>query len=107
MSPPRYHRALVALHWLLAAMIVIALAIGMLVLSRIPNASPDKLLALRGHMIAGIVILVLMLVRFVVRLATDQPAPARTGNALLDRLAPAVHYSYVPCRRAAASRTLR
>jgi len=52
MQPKRYHRALVALHWLLA----------------------------------------LTLMRLLVRLKTDHPAPATTGNALLDRLAPATHW---------------
>jgi cytochrome b561 len=94
MVPHRYHRALVVLHWLLAAMILFSLAMGMLSLVDIPNSSPDKLFALRGHMVAGIVILVLMLVRLAVRLATPRPAPAPTGIGLLDALAPLVHFAF-------------
>jgi cytochrome b561 len=43
-------------------------------------------------MIAGGLILLLTLVRLVVRVKTHHPAPATTGNAFLDRLAPGVHW---------------
>jgi cytochrome b561 len=91
-SPARYHPALVALHWLAAALILFSLAMGTLSLKEIPNSSPDKLFALRGHMVLGIAILVLMAVRFAVRLGTRRPLPASSGNALLDRLAPLAHH---------------
>jgi cytochrome b561 len=94
MNPERYSRVLVVLHWLLAAMILFSLAMGMLSLVNIPAASPDKLFALRGHMLAGIAILVLMLVRLAVRLTSARPAPARTGIALLDAAAPLVHFAF-------------
>jgi cytochrome b561 len=61
MPVARYHTALVVLHWLLAVMLIVALAMGALVLDKTPNASPEKIDALRGHMIAGIAILLLML----------------------------------------------
>jgi cytochrome b561 len=93
LSPARYHTALVILHWLLAVLLIVALAIGTFALKTVPNSSPDKIDALRGHMIAGGLILVLTLVRLVVRLKTTHPAPATTGFALLDRLAPATHWA--------------
>jgi cytochrome b561 len=92
MKPPRYHPVLVSLHWLLALMVVFSLAMGMFSLKEIPNASPDKLFALRGHMVAGVLILVLMLVRFAVRFALPRPDPATTGNRFLDRLSVVTHY---------------
>ena len=46
----RHHPALVALHWLLALMLMVALAMGTFVLSAIPLASPEKMGALRGHL---------------------------------------------------------
>jgi len=94
MQPKRYHKALVALHWLLALMLIVALAMGTFVVKTVPNSSPDKIGALQGHMIAGGLILILMLVRLLVRLKTDHPAPATTGNALLDRVAPAMHWAF-------------
>lgn len=78
----RYHPLLVALHWLLAALILFSLGMGMLSLKEIPNASPDKLFALRGHMVAGIAILALTLVRLVVLARTPRPAPASTASRI-------------------------
>lgn len=94
MSPSRYHPALVALHWLIAIALLFSLGSGMLVLEEIPNSSLEKVDALRSHMIAGVVILFLMLIRFGLRLGTARPAPATTGNALLDRLARVTHWGF-------------
>ena len=83
----RYHPALVVLHWLLAILIPTALALGVLVVAKIPNSDPMKAEALRGHMAGGILILTLMLLRLLIRFATRHPAAASTGNSLFDRLA--------------------
>jgi len=87
----RYHPLLVALHWILAMLIIAALTLGALVMVKIPNTDPMKLEALRSHMIGGSLILVLMLGRLVVRLRTRHPALPSAGHALLDRLAWASH----------------
>lgn len=92
MTGEKYHPVLVALHWLLAALVVFMLVMGMASLEEIPNSSPDKLFALRGHMAIGIAILALMLVRLGVRFATRRPPPAVTGRPLLDRAAVLAHY---------------
>ncbi len=42
-SPRRYHPALVILHWLLALLVVVALATGTFVLKEMPNDSIDKI----------------------------------------------------------------
>lgn len=83
----RYHPVLVALHWLLAFLVIAALALGALVMTRIPNSDPMKIEALRSHMSGGALILVLMLVRLFVRNSTRRPSDADTRNALLDRVA--------------------
>jgi cytochrome b561 len=87
----RYHPLLVALHWVLALMIIAALALGALVMVKIPNTDPMKFEALSSHMSGGILILVLMLVRLFVRMRTRHPAPVTAGNPLLDRIAWASH----------------
>ncbi len=87
----RYHPLLVALHWVLALLIIAALALGALVMVKIPNTDPMKLEALRSHMSGGILILILMLVRLFVRTRTRHPAPATAGNPLLDRIGWASH----------------
>lgn len=94
MNAARYHPALVALHWLLAIALLFSLGTGMLVLEEIPNSAPEKVDALRIHMIAGVVILLLMLVRLGLRLGTNRPAPATTGKPSLDRLAQITHWGF-------------
>jgi len=83
----RYHPLLVALHWLLAALILTALAVGFLGLAAMDNADPRKIAVLRWHMAGGMLILALMIVRFIVRLWTAKPPPA-------NRLAPVVHWGF-------------
>jgi len=83
----RYHPALVVLHWALALLIIAELALGALVMVKIPNTDPMKFEALRSHMSGGMAILVLMLIRLVIRSRTAHPAPVSAGHPLLDRLA--------------------
>ena len=83
----RYQPLLVLMHWLMAVMIIVALAAGALVLAKIPNTDPMKVGALRQHMSGGILLLVLMLGRLVMRMRTAHPARASTGNSALDRMA--------------------
>jgi cytochrome b561 len=90
----RYHPILVALHWLIAILIFIALIAGGFVLEHIPNDDPEKIQALGPHMTVGLILLVLMIARLIVRLSTRKPAHAETGNALLDRLGRATHWLF-------------
>ncbi len=90
----RYHPLLVTLHWLLAVLIIAALTIGFFFLAAMPNSDPRKIGILLLHMAAGMLILVLMGIRFIVRLRTARPASATTGYPLLDRLAPISHYGF-------------
>ena len=83
----RYHPLLVALHWLLAVLIIAALALGALIMAKLPNSDPMKLEALRSHMFGGGLILALMLVRLFVRTRTTHPPVAMTGSSLLDSVA--------------------
>lgn len=89
-SPSRYHPALVALHWLVAVLVFMALAAGTY-LKGLPNDAA-KIGPLSIHMVTGITILVLMATRLVVRALTRKPAPATTGNAFLDAVGVAVHW---------------
>jgi cytochrome b561 len=90
-GPSRYHPALVALHWALALLIIAALALGALVMAKMSNNDPMKVEALRSHMAGGVLILLLMVIRLVVRAVTRHPASASTGAPSLDRLAWASH----------------
>jgi len=87
----RYHPLLVTLHWVLAALILGALFIGSQVLAEIPNNAPEKLDSLRYHMIIGLVIGALMLVRLVTRFVTQKPPHAETGNVVMNSAARFAH----------------
>jgi cytochrome b561 len=89
----RYQPVLVVLHWLLALMIIGLLCLGFFVLANMPNADPKKLDILVWHMSGGMVVLVLMILRVVIRRWSARPAPATTGSPLLDRLASIAHGS--------------
>lgn len=89
----RYHPLLVALHWLLALMIFGGLIAGTVILDATPNDDPFKLTSLALHMSLGLAVLALMLVRLGVRLFSEKPPHADTGNALLDGVAQAAHWA--------------
>lgn len=69
----RYPRAMVILHWVLAVLILMSLITGRFLMDPIPNDSPDKPIALSGHMVFATIILILMVIRVVVRLRSDLP----------------------------------
>lgn len=89
----RYHPILVSLHWLLAALIIGGLIMGGNVLAKTPNSDPAKMLSLQMHMSVGIIILILMVVRLLVRLKTAKPPRADTGNGLLNMAGVAAHWA--------------
>jgi len=89
----RYQPVLVALHWLLALMIIGLLCLGFFVLANMPNADPKKLDILMWHMAGGMFVLTLMILRVIVRIWSARPATATTSSAPLDRLASIAHHS--------------
>lgn len=88
----RYHPLLVAIHWLVALMIIIALVMGSNVLAALPNDHPDKMFSLRGHMSIGIIVGVLMIVRLITRLRSSHPPKADTGSGILNLAGTAAHW---------------
>jgi cytochrome b561 len=95
-SPKRYHPALVTLHWLVALLVFLDLYIGYFyirprLLEGGGMRGTDPLMVI--HMAAGIAILVLLLIRFIIRLATKRPVPADAGHPALNITARLVHYA--------------
>lgn len=88
----KYNNIQVALHWLVALLVVVMLFMGSVVLAKTANTDPAKLGGLRGHMVLGVAVLVLTVLRLVWRRASPQPNHAETGNAVLDKLGVATHY---------------
>ncbi len=89
----RYHPFLVTLHWILAVLIIAMLLVGF-GLARTPSSNPAKIEVLQWHMVAGMLILALTIVRLIVRWRTSRPGVATTGHPVADRLAPVTHYSF-------------
>ncbi len=88
-TPKRYHPVHVTLHWLIALGVFFNLYLGIFVFSQ------------RGrggfqfqpiHMVIGITLLVLVIVRLVMRFTVKRPADATAGHKLLDIIAKIVHY---------------
>ena len=88
----KYHPLLVSLHWIVAALLIGALVMGGQVLAKTPNSDPAKLLSLKMHMSVGLIILVLMVIRLLVRIKTKKPPKADAGNALLNKGAVGAHH---------------
>lgn len=88
----RYHPALISLHWLLAVAILGMFVLGFFVLDEMKSTDLQKPGWSIVHIIAGLAILVLTIVRLMVRIRTPKPAPIVTGKPLADKLATAVHH---------------
>lgn len=88
----RYHPTLVVLHWLLAIAIVAAFVMGAFVLDHMKNDVPEKMQLLQMHVIGGISILVLTIIRLIVRMKTDKPAPVVTDNPKMDKIGSGVQH---------------
>jgi cytochrome b561 len=88
-QPKRYHPINVTLHWLVALGVFFNLYLGIFVFSqrRRGGFQWENI-----HMIVGISILVLLLVRLVMRFTVKRPADATAGHKLLDIIAKIVHY---------------
>lgn len=92
-TPKRYSSLLVTLHWLIALLVFTNLYLGLFVIEPALRGGgfriPESTIAI--HMVVGISILVLIIVRFLVRVGSKKPAPA--GSGFLDVIARIVHYA--------------
>ncbi|MDR0578751.1 MAG: cytochrome b/b6 domain-containing protein [Candidatus Accumulibacter sp.] len=94
MTRKRHHPLIRVLHWLVAGLIAAALLMSALVMSGIPDGSPEKIDALRRHMSVGGLVFVLTLLRFVMRGNAKKPPVLSSGMAWADWLARAVHRAF-------------
>ena len=94
-DPKRYNPALVTLHWLIVLLVFTNLFLGLFEFEPQLRGGgfriPESLIAV--HMAVGIAILVLLVVRFIIRLKTRKPLPATTGSQALNALARTTHYA--------------
>jgi cytochrome b561 len=91
----RYHPALVTMHWLIALLVFINLFLGIVVFEN-RGGGPGNFQAINPlvtiHMAVGVTIIVILIVRFILRVRTNRPVDATTGNKFFDSLAKFVHY---------------
>jgi cytochrome b561 len=94
-APKRYHPALVLLHW---AIVVLIFATAYFVLVAGGEGRRQFGLTIAGlptigiHMILGLTVLVLLIVRLVIRLTTRHPDWATAGNRFLDVIGVLTHW---------------
>ena len=89
--PSRYNKIIITIHWVVAFMVIISLFVGGRMLAEIDNTDPEKIEALQGHMVWGLIIGILSLIRIVVRNISAKPAPQKTGYKFLDFIGRFVH----------------
>lgn len=87
----KYRGVMIALHWIVALIVIFSLVVGKLWLAPLANAEPFKLTLLSGHMISGLLVLALMVWRVIARLRGPNPAPVQSGSALIDFVAKVTH----------------
>jgi cytochrome b561 len=90
-SIERHPSVIRILHWLVAAMIIAALVMSTFVMSKIPNADPEKVSALIRHMTVGMLILLFTFLRFFVRRKKTRLISLPSGMVWADWLASVVH----------------
>jgi len=81
-TPKRYHPIMVILHWLTVILLVGA---GLLADSEGGGSPIDT------HIIIGVLLLVIMILRLIVRFTTKRPEWANTDNPFLNKLGEWVH----------------
>lgn len=89
--PTRYHPLQVSFHWLVLGLLFAMFLLGKY-MSGLPNDSA-KILPLGIHILLGIATVIVIVIRFIARYRLPQPAPAHTGNTLLDLTGKVVHYA--------------
>ncbi len=89
-SPQHYSRTAVALHWLIALLIVFAFSLG-LYMHELP-LSPSKLKLYSYHKWIGVTVFVLAVLRLLWRLRVPPPSLPKTLGRWSQRAAHATHY---------------
>ncbi|MCL4528317.1 MAG: cytochrome b/b6 domain-containing protein [Chloroflexi bacterium] len=96
-KPKRYHPALVALHWLIFILIFATAFLGLLGGEGGEGRRAGLLLpgfpTLAIHMILGVTVLVLLIIRLIVRWRAKSPDWASTGNSFLDLVGRLTHWA--------------
>lgn len=90
-TPQRYHPAHVALHWLMALLVILMLGAGKVLMPDVSPEDPQKVSMLLSHATIGITLTVLLVLRFITRFTTRRPAPVDAGSRFLNLAGKVVH----------------
>jgi cytochrome b561 len=92
----RYTRVAIALHWLIAALVVAQIAFGWY-LQSVPRKTPDRTIYVNFHKSTGLTIGLLILVRLAWRLTHKAPPLPDSVPAWQRRAAGASHFALYAC----------
>jgi cytochrome b561 len=81
----RYTRAAIGLHWIIAVLILVQIALGWIMNEVLPDHSPNQRLVENIHISLGLTLLILVVARIVVRL-TYKPPPLPAGMPIWERV---------------------
>jgi cytochrome b561 len=91
--PARYGVVAMVLHWTIAALLIVNLALGLYFTSLAEN-DPGKSFFSNTHKSIGLTVLMLSVLRLLWRLFHSAPPAARRGPAWASALAPLVHWAF-------------
>ena len=87
--PKKYSPLWISLHWAIALLLFVEFLLGL----STRFVTPDYWMPLVSwHMPLGILILLLLIIRIIVRNRTPHPEPATVGNMILDKIGVITHY---------------
>jgi cytochrome b561 len=90
----RYASIAIWLHWTIATLILLQIALGWIMNEVLPDHSPNQAFVEGVHISLGLTILILVLARIAVRL-THRPPPAPVGTPAWERIsASVVHFIF-------------
>lgn len=95
-KPKRYSPVLVSLHWIIAILILSTVLLANEGEGRGEGGGGATIAGIPPigvHMILGVAILVLLIIRFIVRWRTQHPDWATTGNRFLDKVGEITHWA--------------
>jgi cytochrome b561 len=81
----RYTRAAIGLHWIIAVLILVQIALGWIMNEVLPDHSPNQRLVETIHISLGLTLLILVVARIAVRL-TYKPPPLPAGMPTWERV---------------------
>ncbi|HCH33771.1 MAG TPA: cytochrome B [Oceanospirillaceae bacterium] len=90
-STTQYNRIAVVLHWLMAILIIGSLLQGTILLEHTPNSDPEKLSALQGHAIFGVIIGLLLILRYINLKLRNTPEPANPKGSRMAWMSSMAH----------------